>query len=87
LNIEDEKEKENEDDFKDCFERANLPESKLTMKSIRFNCLCRALLLPALLLDFSANAQLLVFSNAAPAAIPRRASIILVVADGLAAAI
>jgi arylsulfatase A-like enzyme len=59
------------------------PESKLTMKSIRFNCLCRALLLPALLLDFSANAQLLVFSNAAPAAIPRRASIILVVADGL----
>jgi arylsulfatase A-like enzyme len=59
------------------------PESKLTMKSIRFNCLCRALLLPALLLDFSANAQLLVFSNAAPAAIPRRASIILVVADDL----
>ena len=53
------------------------------MKSIRFNCLCRALLLAPLLLDFSATAQPLVFSNAAPRAIPRRASIILVVADGL----
>ncbi|MGA2854857.1 MAG: sulfatase-like hydrolase/transferase [Verrucomicrobiota bacterium] len=53
------------------------------MNSIRFNRLCRALLLPALLLEFSANAQPLVLSNAAPRAIPRRASIILVVADGL----
>jgi arylsulfatase A-like enzyme len=53
------------------------------MKSIRFNSLCRALLLPALLLEFSANAQTLVLSNAAPRAIPRRACIILVVADGL----
>ncbi len=53
------------------------------MKSIRFNRLCRALLLPALLLDFSATAQSLVSSNNAPRAIPRRASIILVVADGL----
>jgi arylsulfatase A-like enzyme len=53
------------------------------MKSIRFNCLFRALLLPALLLEFSANAQSLVFSNVAPKAVPRRASIILVVADGL----
>ena len=53
------------------------------MKSIRFNCLWRALLLAPLLLDFSATAQPLVFSNAAPRAIPRRASIILVVADGL----
>ena len=53
------------------------------MKSIRFNCLCRALLLSALLLEFSANAQPLVISNAAPRAIPRRASIILIVADGL----
>jgi arylsulfatase A-like enzyme len=52
------------------------------MKPTRFNWLCRALL-PALLLDFSANAQSLVFSNTAPPAIPRRASIILVVADGL----
>jgi arylsulfatase A-like enzyme len=41
------------------------------------------LLLPVLLLEFSANAQSLVVSNAAPAAVPRRASIILVVADGL----
>jgi arylsulfatase A-like enzyme len=53
------------------------------MKSIRFNGLCRALILPALLLEFSANAQSLVLSNTAPRAIPRRASIILVVADGL----
>jgi len=53
------------------------------MKFIRFNRLCRALLLPALLLELSANAQSLVFSNTAPVAIPRRASIILVVADGL----
>jgi len=53
------------------------------MKLIQFNCLSRALLLPAFLLDFSANAQSLVFSNTVPAAIPRRASIILVVADGL----
>jgi arylsulfatase A-like enzyme len=53
------------------------------MNSIRFNRLCRALLLPALLLGFSANAQSFVISNTAPKAIPRRASIILVVADGL----
>jgi len=53
------------------------------MKSIRFNSVCRALLLPALLLEFSASAQTFVLSNAAPRAIPRRASIILVVADGL----
>ena len=53
------------------------------MKSIRFNRLCRALILPALLLEFSANAQSLVSSNTALPAIPRRASIILVVADGL----
>jgi arylsulfatase A-like enzyme len=53
------------------------------MKSTRFNYLCRALLLPALLLEFSASAQSFVFSNTTPAAVPRRASIILVVADGL----
>ena len=53
------------------------------MKSIQFNALCRALLLPALLLEFSANAQSFVISNTAPVAIPRRASIILIVADGL----
>ena len=66
-----------------CLNAPDSPESKLTMKSIRFNCLCRALLLAVLLLEFSANAQSLVVSNAAPAAVPRRASIILVVADGL----
>ena len=66
-----------------CLNAPDSPESKLTMKSIQFNCLCRALLLPALLLEFSANAQSLVFSNTAPDAIPRRISIILVVADGL----
>jgi arylsulfatase A-like enzyme len=53
------------------------------MKSIRVNRLFRALLLPAMLLEFSANAQTPAISNAAPAAVPRRASIILVVADGL----
>jgi arylsulfatase A-like enzyme len=53
------------------------------MNSTRINRLCRALLLPALLLEFSANAQSFVLSNTAPAVIPRRASIILVVADGL----
>jgi arylsulfatase A-like enzyme len=66
-----------------CLNAPDCPESKFTMKSIRFNRLCRALLLPALLLDFSASAQSLVFSNTAPRAIPRRASIILVIADGL----
>ena len=35
------------------------------------------------MLEFSTNAQSFVFSNTAPTAIPRRASIILVVADGL----
>jgi arylsulfatase A-like enzyme len=53
------------------------------MNSIRFNLLRPALLLPLLLLAFSANAQSFVISNTAPKAIPRRASIILVVADGL----
>ena len=66
-----------------CLNAPDGPESKFTMKSIRFNSLCHALLLPALLLEFAANAQPLVLSNAAPRAIPRRASIILVVADGL----
>jgi arylsulfatase A-like enzyme len=59
------------------------PESNFAMKSIRFNSLCRALILPALLLQLSTNAQSFVLSNSAPRAIPRRASIIMVVADGL----
>jgi arylsulfatase A-like enzyme len=66
-----------------CLNAPVSPESKFIVKSIRLNSICRALLLPALLLEFSANAQPLVFSNTTPAAIPRRASIILVVADGL----
>ncbi len=66
-----------------CLNAPDSPESKFAMKSIRFNRLCRALILPVLLLAFSASAQSLVFSNTAPRAIPRRASIILVVADGL----
>jgi arylsulfatase A-like enzyme len=53
------------------------------MKFDRYNCLCRALLLPALLLEFSALAQSPASTNAAPRPIPRRTSIILVVADGL----
>jgi arylsulfatase A-like enzyme len=54
------------------------------MKSIRFNRLCRALILPALLPAFFASAQSnLVFSNTAPPAVPRRASIIFIQCDGL----
>lgn len=66
-----------------CLNAPDCPESKFAMKSIRFNRLCRALILPALLLEFSASAQSFVLSNSAPRAIPRRASIILVVANGL----
>jgi arylsulfatase A-like enzyme len=51
------------------------------MNSIRFNRFCRAFVLLAALLEFSTNAQSA--DNAAPRAIPRRASIILIVADGL----
>jgi arylsulfatase A-like enzyme len=54
------------------------------MTSIYFNRLCRALILLAVLLEFVANAQSsFILTNAAPKAIPRRASIILIVADGL----
>ena len=53
------------------------------MKSCRFNLLRAAWLLPVLVLEFSANAQSFVLSNSAPKAIPRRASIILLVAEGL----
>ena len=66
-----------------CLNALDCTESKLTMNSTRFNYLCRAWLLPVLLLEFSASAQSFVISNSAPATIPRRASIILVVADGL----
>ncbi len=53
------------------------------MQAIRFNRVCRALVLPATLLALSADAQSFVISNTAPTAIPRRASIILIVAEGL----
>ncbi|HEY1718080.1 MAG TPA: sulfatase-like hydrolase/transferase [Verrucomicrobiae bacterium] len=53
------------------------------MKSICLNRFCRALALLAALLEFSAPAQSFVFSNAAPRAVPRRASIIFIQVDGL----
>jgi arylsulfatase A-like enzyme len=53
------------------------------MTSIRFNHFCRALVLLAALLEFSANAELsFIFTNA-PTVIPRRASIIFIQCDGL----
>ena len=64
------------------------PESKFTMKSIRFHqfgrSLAGALLAMAAALDFlpAAHAQF-VFTNTAPRPLPRRPSIILIVADGL----
>ena len=54
------------------------------MTSIYFNRFCHALVLPVALLGFSANAgQSFIFTNAAPTAIPRRASIIFIQCDGL----
>ncbi len=54
------------------------------MKSTCFNRLGRALVLLAALLEFSANAQpLLISTNGAPRAIPRRASIIFIQVDNL----
>lgn len=54
------------------------------MTLICFNRFCRALVLLAALLEFSANAQPLVIStNAAPRGVPRRASIIFIQVDGL----
>jgi arylsulfatase A-like enzyme len=54
------------------------------MTSIRFKRLARALVLLAALLEFSAQAQQsFIFTNAAPRAIPRRASIIFIQVDGL----
>jgi arylsulfatase A-like enzyme len=66
------------------------PKSKLTMKSIHFNHRSRrfglALLAGATLFGFApgARAELsFVLTNAAPAAMPRRPNLILIVADGL----
>ncbi|HTV76167.1 MAG TPA: sulfatase-like hydrolase/transferase [Candidatus Baltobacteraceae bacterium] len=54
------------------------------MKAIYFNRFCRALVLLLALLGFSAKADLSsIFTNAAPKAIPRRASIIFIQVDGL----
>jgi arylsulfatase A-like enzyme len=52
------------------------------MKSICRN-FCRVLAALTVLLEFSAQAQTIAFSNPPAMAIPRRASIILIVADGL----
>jgi arylsulfatase A-like enzyme len=66
------------------------PESKFTMKSTCFNCSGRTLILALLsgtaLFGFSpgARAELsFILTNSTPAAMPRRPSIILIVADGL----
>ena len=54
------------------------------MNRIWLNRFCRALILPALLLEFSASAELsFIFTNSTPAAVPRRASIIFIQFDGL----
>jgi arylsulfatase A-like enzyme len=53
------------------------------MKRIYLNRSCFTLVLLAVLLEFSAPAQSFVFTNTAPAAIPRRASIIFIQVDGL----
>jgi arylsulfatase A-like enzyme len=54
------------------------------MMSIRFNHLCRALALLAVLAEFSANAELsFIFTNNAPKVLPRRASIIFIQVEGL----
>jgi arylsulfatase A-like enzyme len=67
-----------------CFERAGLSRIKVHMTSICLNRFCRALVLLTALLEFSANAELsFIFTNAAPKAIPRRASIIFIQVDGL----
>jgi arylsulfatase A-like enzyme len=65
----------------------DFPESKFTMKSIRFNRFGRIFacaLLVVAVLGFARGARAeLVFTNATPPPMPRRASIILIVADGL----
>jgi arylsulfatase A len=54
------------------------------MNRIFLNRFCRALVFVVALLEFSANAELsFVFTNSAPRAIPRRASIIFIQVDGL----
>src|SRR5581483_6445385 len=72
-----------------CFERPAFSTIQAHMNSSCFRRLCRALMILAIASEFSASAQTaaapatIVFSNTRPAVIPRRMSIILVVADGL----
>jgi arylsulfatase A-like enzyme len=69
---------------KNCFERTSLSRIKLQMTSISSNFICRALILLVAGLEFSAGAQMsFILTNAAPVAIPRRASIIFIQCDGL----
>src|SRR5471032_2034638 len=53
------------------------------MNSISFNRLCRALVLLAALLEFSANTNAQQSFNSAPAAVPHRDSVIFIQVDGL----
>lgn len=66
-----------------CFERTDFSRIQHPMKPTYLNGLGRALLWPVLLLTSAANAQLFTFTNQAPQPVPRRPSIILIVADGL----
>ena len=76
-----------------CFERVKLSRIKAHMNSINFNRLCRAFVAAVLAVaafEFLPAAQafaivdpILDFTNAAPKAIPRRASIIFIQVDGL----
>jgi arylsulfatase A-like enzyme len=65
----------------------DFPESKFTMKSIRFNRFGRIftwVLLAVAVLEFTGDARAqFVFTNATPPPMPRRPSIVLIVADGL----
>ncbi len=83
-NIVDEDEDANEDDPElNCLNAPDSPESKLTMKSIPFNRLCRALVLPRDVAGIFRERAIAGHFKHRAAAIPRRASIILIVADGL----
>ena len=69
-----------------CFERAGLTTIKVHMTSNCFNRFFRALVLLSALPGLSVNASAelsFILTNAAPAAIPRRASIIFIQVDGL----
>jgi hypothetical protein len=66
-----------------CLNAPDSPESKLAMNSTCFNRLCRLWLALAIAgVSLGADAQS-AFTNNPPRVLPRRASIILVVANGL----